>query len=112
MVAPQSKSTDAGHRGGLPRSSDEVSVMEMELRRQPVQSKDGGQPGNGRNLQIKAKPFYIPKQLVYEAFKRVKANKGVMGLMLRVCLILSRISATTFTSFGIECLQKVTIHHR
>ncbi len=80
MVAPQSKSTDAGHRGGLPRSSDEVSVMEMEPRRQPVQSKDGGQPGNGRNLQIKAKPFYIPKQLVYEAFKRVKANKGGYGI--------------------------------
>jgi RNA-directed DNA polymerase len=25
-------STDAEHRGGLPRSSDEVSVMEMERR--------------------------------------------------------------------------------
>jgi len=29
VVNPQNESTDAGHMGGLPRSSDEVSVMEM-----------------------------------------------------------------------------------
>ena len=29
---PQSKSTDAGHRGGSARSSDEISVMGMERR--------------------------------------------------------------------------------
>jgi RNA-directed DNA polymerase len=28
----KSESTDAGHRGGATRSSDEVSVMEMERR--------------------------------------------------------------------------------
>ena len=28
----ESESTDAGHRGGATRSSDEVSVMEMEQR--------------------------------------------------------------------------------
>jgi hypothetical protein len=28
----KSKSTDAGHRDGITRSSDEVSVMEMERR--------------------------------------------------------------------------------
>lgn len=26
----EDESTDAEHRGGLPRSSDEVSIMEME----------------------------------------------------------------------------------
>jgi len=83
--------------------------MEMEQRGQPVQSKKGGQPEIGRNLQIETKPFSISKQLVHEAFKRVKANKGGFGLMLKACLILSRISGTTFTSFGIECLQEVTI---
>ena len=30
--SPPSKSTDAGHRGGSARSSDEISVMEMERR--------------------------------------------------------------------------------
>jgi len=80
VVIPQSESTNAGHRDGLPRSSDEVSVMETERRGQPVQSKDEGQPENGRNLQIGTKPFTIPKKLVYEAFKRVKANKGGYGI--------------------------------
>ncbi len=80
MINSQSESTNAGHRDGLSRSSDEVSVMEMEQRGQPVQSKDGGQPENGRNLHIETKPFNIPKQLFHEAFKRVKANKGGHGI--------------------------------
>ena len=32
VETPQGKSTDAEHRDGLARSSDEVSVMEMERR--------------------------------------------------------------------------------
>ncbi len=80
MVKPQNESTDAGHRGGLPRSSDEVSVMEMEQRGQPVQSKNGGQPVDGRNPRVETKPFNIPKWIVFEAFKRVKANKGGYGV--------------------------------
>ena len=32
VVTPQGESTDAEHRGGLARSSVEVSVMEMEPR--------------------------------------------------------------------------------
>jgi len=38
------KSTDAGHRGGVTRSSDEVSVMEMERRGYIVQLYNRGQP--------------------------------------------------------------------
>jgi hypothetical protein len=34
----EDESTDAEHRGGLPRSSDEVFVMKMERRGQHVQS--------------------------------------------------------------------------
>jgi hypothetical protein len=80
VVSPQSESTNAGHRGGLPRRSDEVSVMEMEQRGRPVQSRTGGQPDNGRNSRVKTKPFNIPKRIVFEAFKRVKANKGGYGV--------------------------------
>jgi len=32
VETPQDESTDAEHRGGLPRSSDEASVMEVERR--------------------------------------------------------------------------------
>ncbi len=62
MVTPQSESTNAGHRDGLPRMSNEVSVMEMEQRGQPVRSRNGGQPADGRNPRIETKPFNIPKR--------------------------------------------------
>jgi retron-type reverse transcriptase len=35
---------------------------------------------NGRNLVDKAKPFSISKREVWEAYKRVKANKGAAGV--------------------------------
>lgn len=54
--------------------------MEMERRGQPVQSKNEGQPQNGRNPRIETKPFNISKRCVYEAFKRVKANRGGYGI--------------------------------
>ena len=75
-----SESTDAGHRGGLPRSSDEASVMEVERRGWPVQSNDVGQPHSGRSHHHSAKPFQISKHLVLEAYKRIKANKGSAGI--------------------------------
>ena len=36
--------------------------------------------GNGRSSVDKAKPFDIPKQEVWEAFKKVKANQGAAGV--------------------------------
>lgn len=54
--------------------------MEMEQRGQPVRSRAGGQPVDGRNTRVKTKPFNIPKRIVFEAFKRVKANKGGYGV--------------------------------
>jgi Bax protein len=57
VVITQSKSTNAGHRGGRPRESDEVAVMEMEQRGQSVRSRVGGQPVDGRNSRVTAKPF-------------------------------------------------------
>ena len=77
---PQSKSTDAGHRGGLSRSSVEASVMEVERRGWPDQLNDEGQPRSGRNRHHKTKPFQISKHLVFEAYKRIKANKGSAGV--------------------------------
>jgi hypothetical protein len=44
-----------------------------------------GSTGNRRKLLSAAKPFNIPKKLVYEAFKAVKANfvhwqRGMVGV--------------------------------
>jgi hypothetical protein len=49
----KSESTDAEHRGGLTRSSDEVSVMEMERRGWIVQQYLIGQPAMGGIIWIK-----------------------------------------------------------
>src|SRR5262250_1393422 len=75
----QRQSTDARHRGGTPCSSDEAPVMGVERRgclvplswlvnqqwEEPVQT---------------AKPFSISKRMVWEAYKRVKANQGAAGV--------------------------------
>src|SRR6516164_875438 len=45
----ESLSTDAGHRGGLARSSDEVPVMGLERRGQITRSRRGVNPAMGRN---------------------------------------------------------------
>ena len=83
MARPPSKSTHAGHRGGPSRSSDEASVMGAEQRGWPVQLNEDGQPHGGRNRSHKTKPFQISKHLVFEAYKRVKANKGGAGVDAR-----------------------------
>ena len=71
-------STDAGHRGGHFRISDEVSVMEMELRDLVAQFNSSCQPTRKEQLN-KTKSFCISKQAVWDAYKRVKANDGGPG---------------------------------
>jgi len=73
------ESTDAGHRDGATRISKEVSVMVMERRGcidrlyNVVNHRMGGTID-------KAKPFSISKRVVFESYKRVKANKGAAGV--------------------------------
>ncbi len=54
--------------------------MEMERRGCIVQLTSGGSTGDGRNLLGKAKPFSISKREIWEAFKRVKSNRGAAGV--------------------------------
>lgn len=75
----EDKSTDAEHRGGMTRSSNELSertgskgVMLFSVIQRPTR--------NGMNRMDKAKSYRIPKQLVWEAYKLVKANKGSAGV--------------------------------
>ena len=66
--------------GGQPCSSVETSVMEVERRGLRTW------PNSKFNLRIKeetmneAKPFEVEKRLVWEAWKRVKANGGSAGI--------------------------------
>ena len=54
--------------------------MEKEQRGRPVQFNDENQPHVGRSSHPKTKPYTIPKRLIVEAYKRVKANKGSAGI--------------------------------
>jgi len=76
---PKGESTDAEHRDGAARSSDEVSVMGTERRDCIIQfylavNQEWEEPLD------KTKPFDISKQVVWEAYLRVKANKGAAGV--------------------------------
>ena len=55
----------------------------------------------------KTKPFQIPKRLVYEAYNRIKANKGRAGVDDESLEMFDQDLRITFTSFGTECLQAV-----
>ena len=60
--------------------SDEDSVMGLERRGSIVQLELKKTTGNGRIGLKQAKPFCITKRQVWEAYKRVKANKGAAGV--------------------------------
>ena len=74
------ESTDAEHRGGVVCSSVETFVMKVERRGYIVQLSTIRQPEVGRIFLDKAKPFQISKQQVWDAFLRVKANRGAAGV--------------------------------
>jgi RNA-directed DNA polymerase len=54
--------------------------MVLEQRGGIIQSDFMGQPQGGRNPDCQAKPFEITKRQVFEAYKRVKANRGAAGV--------------------------------
>jgi RNA-directed DNA polymerase len=74
------KSTDAEHRGGVIRSSVEATVMDVEQRGYIIQLILKTNQNNWKESMEKTKSFNIPKSLVWNAFKLVKANKGAAGV--------------------------------
>src|SRR6516165_7705273 len=73
------QSTEAGHRGGAARSSGEGLVMGLERRGRADRdhlgaNPAGEEPGEGSGPEVK--PFEIGKRLMYEAWRKVRANKG------------------------------------
>src|SRR6267378_54593 len=75
----EDQSTDAEHRDGAARSRDEGSVMELDRRGCVVQPRPRANRQREEPVD-EAKPFNIPKRVVWKAFKRVKANRGAAGV--------------------------------
>src|SRR5215510_10721432 len=66
-------------RHGTARSSDEVLYKRMEPRGCATEPNSRVNP-KGEEPMNKAKPFSISKREVWEAYQRVKANKGAAGI--------------------------------
>src|SRR5262245_52231945 len=66
-------------RHGTARSSDEVLYKRMEPRSCATEPNSTVNP-KGEEPMNKAKPFSISKREVWEAYQRVKANKGAAGI--------------------------------
>ena len=75
----EDQSTEAGRRGGAARSRNEGSVMELDRRGCVVQPRPWANRQREEPVD-EAKPFNIPKRVVWKAFKRVKANRGAAGV--------------------------------
>ena len=66
-------------RGGTARSSDEVLDKGTEPRGCATEPNSTVNP-QGEELMKEAKPFLISKREVWEAYQRVKANRGAAGI--------------------------------
>jgi RNA-directed DNA polymerase len=66
-------------RDGSTRSSDEGSVMEPEQRGRVIVPSSNANPQGKERAKV-AKPFDIPKRLVWNAWRLVRANAGAAGV--------------------------------
>jgi len=112
VVTPRGESTDAGHRDGLSRSSVETTVMGVERRGQIIPSSSDDQPTSGRSHVAPTKPYTISKALVYQAYKRVRANRGSAGVDRQSLEDFDADLGKTFISFGTVYPREAIIRHR
>ena len=76
----EGESTNAAPRGGIPRSSDEVGEIRRSEGGMCSEETSVGSTRKGRSLKDEAKPFCISRWEVWEAYLKVKSNKGAAGL--------------------------------
>jgi RNA-directed DNA polymerase len=76
------QNTDVLYDGGLSRSSEEVSVMGAERRAKVIQLELPLATfiDKGRDNGIETKSLPITKRMVWEAYKKVRSNKGAAGI--------------------------------
>ncbi len=73
--------TDDLYELGLSHSSDEAPVMGMERRAEVTQLRlPLTTPKRGRDSGAETKSIPITKQMIWEAFKKVRSNKGAAGI--------------------------------
>ena len=74
--------TDVLCDGGLSRSSDETSVMGVEQRAKVIQLELPLATfiDKGRDNGIETKSLPITKRMIWEAYKKVRSNKGAAGI--------------------------------
>ena len=80
---PMRAETNALFDGGFNRSSKEDSVMELERRVEVIQLRLSFPPlsdGESRREAERTKVLPITKQMVWNAYKKVKSNKGSSGV--------------------------------
>ena len=87
-------------RDGSTRSSDEGSVMDLERRGRVIVPSSRVNP-QGKERATTAKPFDIPKRLVWNAWRRVAANAGAAGVDEESMMSSSETSRITCIGFGI-----------
>ena len=76
----EGESTEAASRGGTLRSSDEVGESRRSEGSVCSEATSVGSTCKGRSPKDEAKPFYISRWEVWEAWLQVKSNEGAAGL--------------------------------
>lgn len=77
---PIRKNTKAIARGGIVRSSDETPVMVVEQRDYVIPPESKVNSSIEEEPMRMAKPYPVTKQMIWEAYKLVRANKGGAGV--------------------------------
>jgi hypothetical protein len=79
VADPTRGNTAARARGGVARRSEEGAVRAGERRGDIIEGGDPSQPLRREELGTAPQAFAIPKPAVFEAWQRVKANRGAAG---------------------------------